>query len=402
VARPRKKDSGKWEIGLRHPTLPGGRKYFTFDTEAEAITYAEQWKLMKMAGVSPPAELMKPAAQGKNLGFIVRQYANSGLAAPSAASPLGSVVTEVGATLLEEADYGWLMKYVLRLKTERNLAPNSIRHRVQGLGRAIDEYLRNNPGIKFQNPVKLLPKGYSTYNELDAKLVTAAGKKVKVDVSRDRRLGPGEQDRIVRALSGYQREDRERPLMLKGGNALLTMFLLIVYSGVRLREAYTLTRGQIDLVGKVMRVRSTKQWRGRVKFRDVPMRPEVHQALVNYLSTRSLLPAANLFPFMEEEPDMTLTQVTQRLSDRFKHAFRQADCPDLHEHDLRHEATCRWLELRDAAGNWIFRLEEINRIMGWAPNSTMAHRYASFRGTDLAARLWVNEGTAPEARAAGT
>ena len=35
MAKPRLKPSGKWEIGLRHPSLPNGRKYFTFDTEAK-------------------------------------------------------------------------------------------------------------------------------------------------------------------------------------------------------------------------------------------------------------------------------------------------------------------------------------------------------------------------------
>ena len=49
MAKPRLKPSGKWEIGLRHPSLPNGRKYFTFDTEAEAIAYGQQWKLMKHA-----------------------------------------------------------------------------------------------------------------------------------------------------------------------------------------------------------------------------------------------------------------------------------------------------------------------------------------------------------------
>lgn len=57
MAKPRLKPSGKWEIGLRHPSLPNGRKYFTFDTEAEAIAYGQQWKLMKHADIPPPAEL---------------------------------------------------------------------------------------------------------------------------------------------------------------------------------------------------------------------------------------------------------------------------------------------------------------------------------------------------------
>lgn len=399
MARPRQKDSGKWEIGLRHPSLPGGRRYFTFETEGEAIAYGEQWKLMKMSGVQPPAELLKPLGASPPLGLVIREWSNSGLAAPSQYVTLGSLITEVGSVKLEEANYAWLAKYIQRLKVEKNLVPNTIRQRVQALGRSIDEYLRHHPTLVMQNPVRLLPKGYSIYTDVDQRLVHALGKKVKADTQRDRRLHPGEEERIVEVLSGKQRDDKPRGLMLLGGNALLTMFLLIVYSGIRLREAYTLRRSQVDLDAKVIRVQSTKQRRGRVVFRDVPMRPEVHRALTHYLSTRSMLPAANLFPFMDEEQDMTLTKVSQRLSARYRIAFEYAGCHDLHEHDLRHEATCRWLEMRDSSGNWMFRLEELNRFMGWAAGSTMAQRYASFRGSDLAARMWATAEPAAAAQA---
>jgi integrase len=207
-------------------------------------------------------------------------------------------------------------------------------------------------------------------------------------VTRDRRLNPGEEARIIAALSGVQRPDRERALMLPGGNALLTWFLLIVNSGLRLREAYRLTRGQVDLDAKVIRAQASKQWRGKVAWRDVPMRPEVHAALTEYLSTRLLLPGADLFPFQSEEPGLTLKTVTQRLSDRFRSAFAYAGCEDLREHDLRHCATCRWLEMRDTSGGWMWRDAEINKIMGWSPGSEMAQRYASFRAEDLAQRMW--------------
>lgn len=390
MAKPRQKASGKWEIALRHPLLPGGRRYFTFDTEAQANAYSEQWRLMKQAGIDPPAELLKPLpGQDPPLGQVLRAWANSGLAAPSQQITISTLITEVGTVRLAAADYSWLTSYIETLKTrERNLAPNSIRHRVQCLGRAIDEYLRHHPGLVHQNAVRLLPKGYSSYSDRDKALATAAGASPKADTPRDRRLLPGEEVRIVAALQGHQRPDRERALLLPGGNALLTLFLLIVNSGLRLREAYRLKRGQVDLEAKVLRVQSSKQWRGKVVWRDVPMRPEVHAALVTYLATRHLLPAADLFPFQTEEPGLTLKAVTQRLSDRFRIAFAYAGCQDLREHDLRHEATCRWLELRDQAGGWMFRAEEINRIMGWAPGSTMAQRYASFRGEDLAQRLW--------------
>lgn len=390
MARARQKPSGKWEIGLRHPSLPGGRKYFTFDTEAEANAYAEQWRLMKMADIAPPAELLQSAPKNSpTLAQVVRAWINSGLAAPSQHSPLGSLVMEVGAVKLSDANYKWLMEYIQRLKVKNNLTPTSIKHRVQALGRSIDEYLRHHPDVVMQNPTKLLPKGYANYSDVDAKLSKAAGGEVKENVERDRRLHPGEHEKIVTALSGHQREDRQRALQLKGGNALLTMYLVIVNTGLRLKEAYTLTRGQVDMDAKVIRAQNSKQWRGKVSFRDVPMRQEVHAALTTYLSSRPMLPSARLFPFMDEEPDLPIKKVSQRLSFRYRIAFEYAGIVGLHEHDLRHEATCRWLELKDATGNWMFRLEEVNRIMGWSSNSTMAQRYASFRGSDLAARLWA-------------
>lgn len=398
MAKPIQTTAGTWKIGLRHPDLPGGRKYFTFQTEAEARAYGDQWRTMKQAGIAPPEELLRPVdAPTRTLGFIVREWASSGKAAPSQQSVLGSLFAEVGNVRLSDASYSWLSAYVQRLKVQNNLAPNSIRHRVQALGRAIDEHLRHNPAVKIPNPVKLLPKGYSSYSPVDAKLAAAAGGEHRADVERDRRLHPGEEEKIVRALSGHQRDDRERSLLLPGGNALLTMFLVIVYSGLRLREAYMLKRGNVDLAAKVMRVQSSKQLRGKVAFRDVPIRPEVYQALTVYLSTRAMLPGANLFPFMDEEPGLTLKRVTQRLSDRFRVAFAYAGITDLHEHDLRHEATCRWLELRDAQGGWMFRDAEINKIMGWAAGSTMAQRYASFRGSDLAQRMYPSAAPAQAA-----
>lgn len=402
MARARQKPSGKWEIGLRHPSLPGGRRYFTFDTEAEANAYAEQWRIMKMANIEPPAELLKPKALADaTLAQVVRAWANSGHAAPTQQSALGSLVMEVGAIRLEDATYAWLTKYLQHLKVEKNLAPGSIRHRIQALGRCIDEWARHHPDVAMQNPVRLLPKGYSSYNERDRAMVEASGKTAKADVSRDRRLNPGEEAKIVCALSGGQRDDRPRGLQLKGGNALLTMFLLIVGTGLRLKEAYTLRRNQIDMNEKVIRVQSSKQWRGKVVFRDVPMRPEVHEALSAYLSTRAMLPQAWLFPFMDEDPGIDIKTVSQRLSFRFKLAFEYAGVFGLREHDLRHEATCRWLEMRDVTGNWMFRPEEVNRVLGWSANSTMAQRYASFRGADLAARMWATQEPAKVAALSG-
>ncbi|MDD5031015.1 MAG: tyrosine-type recombinase/integrase [Rhodoferax sp.] len=395
MAKPRLKPSGKWEIGLRHPSLPNGRKYFTFDTEAEAIAYGQQWKLMKHADIPPPAELTTPTSPGEGVRLlrILGEWSDSGFAAPTQILTLKTLTHEVGSVRFSEANYKWLTGYLRFLKVEKNLSPTSIKHRIQALSRAIDEYLRHNLNMKISNPVKLLPKGYSTYSEVDAKMVVAKGGEVKVNEARDRRLMPGEHEKIVAVLSGYERPDRERGLELKGGDALLTLYLLILNTGLRLREAYTLTSGQVDMENKVIRVRETKQWRGKISFRDVPMRPEVHGALSSYFASRPPLErTAPIFPFLAEEGveegKKGLTRASQRLSFRFKIAFEYMGIAGLHEHDLRHEATCRWLELKDTDGRDMFRLEELNKIMGWKPGSVMAQRYASFRGVDLAQRLW--------------
>lgn len=159
MAKPRQKASGKWEIGLRHPSLPHGRKYFTFDTEAEAIAYSQQWKLMKDAGLQPPRELLDADNGYGNirLSRVLGEWEESGYAAPTQILTISTVNREVGTIKLTEASYKWLQGYIQWLKVEKQLTPQSIRHRVQCLGRAIDEYLRNHPAMVMQNPTRLLP-----------------------------------------------------------------------------------------------------------------------------------------------------------------------------------------------------------------------------------------------------
>lgn len=389
MAKPRQIATGKWELKVFHPSLPKGYRYFYFDTEDAASLYSKQWDAMKQAGIAPPAELLENKSETNvTLGAVVRAWANSGQPAPTQQHALSALMREVGAIRLMDADYKWAQSYVRRLKVENNLAPNTIRGRMNGLARSIDEYLRNNPQLKLGNPVRLLPKGYSIYSAVDKQFVEKANKSVREDIMRDRRLGPGEEERITQALSGHWPEGKYRPLPLRHGNAMLTMFKLIVNTGLRLKEAYMLRRGQVDMDRKFIRVQCSKQWRGKVAFREVPMPPAAYEALTEYLATRALLPLAYLFPFLDEDGGLTFKQASSRLSARFGTAFKYAGCPDLNEHDLRHEATCRWFEMRDERGNWIFRREEINRIMGWSDNSVMAQRYASFRGTDFADRIW--------------
>jgi integrase len=92
-----------------------------------------------------------------------------------------------------------------------------------------------------------------------------------------------------------------------------------------------------------------------------------------------------IFPWWDGTPE-GLRRATSALSARFAVLFAYAKVSDFTEHDLRHEATCRWVELRRPAGGWVFSDLEVCRIMGWSDPAMML-RYSSLRAEDLAARL---------------
>jgi Phage integrase family. len=233
------------------------------------------------------------------------------------------------------------------------------------------------------NPLRSLPDGYSHYGDRDVELVTAVGKDAKVDQSRDRRLAPGEQELMEAALSGIRRPDRERPLELPEGDFMRLLFLFIVFTGARLQEAYMVLWENVDLHKKLIKLRTSKQRRGKVVYRLVPIRQELYPLLKAIKKPKGLV-----FPFWKGTEE-DVKRCSGRLSHRFTDAYSYAGLEDITEHDLRHEATCRWFELKDSKGSWLLRSEEIHRLMGWSAGSTMAAKYASFRGEDLAARLWA-------------
>lgn len=394
----RKTPTGRYELTVRHRLLPK-RVYMTFDDEDEAKRYGEQLDRLLASGIVPEGLLEMAAPKPKEqMRHILRAYINSGHPAKSDLEVLELLVVEVGSVRVDQFTYAWCEAWVRALKLEKNLAPGTIRKRIGSLARAVDWWLRSHPDAMVGNPLKLLPRGAATYSAKDAADLQAlaatapdgeAPKLPKQDVTRDRRLQPGELERIEAALRGEKRPDRERPLQLVDGRALFVLFRVIYDTGVRLREAYTLTRGQVDLQARVLRVQSSKQWHGRVKYRDVPMRRELHALLTEHLATLPDDANTLIFPFWDGERDDTvLRKVSGRLSSQFGRVFDYAGCSGLTEHDLRHEATCRWFEMRDQSGGWMFREAEIDKIMGWAPGSTMAKRYASFRAQDLAARMW--------------
>lgn len=372
----------KWQIRVRHAQL--ARPFFaTFNSEAEARTYAAQLEALLDRGIVP-AELMEPEKRGENpqLVKVIGDYKLQAQIAATDKPTLELVAADVGGVRLLSVNAKWADEWVGRLKVERHLAPSTVRKRVECLARVLDWYWRRLTtagGTAPANPLRMMPTGYSHATDDEARKLREKKLDVKRDVERDRRLVGDEEARCQRVMAGEKRADRERALSVDPAFSLL--FYLIVNTGLRLTEALQLRVDQFDAERWVFRVAGSKGHRGKIKPRVVPIVKPLRAPLTEWCADRVGL----MFPFWDGTPE-DKRPASSRVSARFARVFEYAMVDDFTEHDLRHEATCRWFELRDAAGRWLFSEVEVCKIMGWA-DTRMAVRYASLRGEDLSARL---------------
>ena len=392
--------NGKFQVRIKNKVLPKPL-FFTFDTMEEASAYADNATRMLKQGVVPQV-LMDLSVQKKEAGVtpprmaaVIRSYLEAAPVTDSDAKLLGVITQELPVGLLvPDITVKWVESYVLSLKTGRedlpgassrkvkNLAPSSIRKRVESLARVLDwHWRRETPagGVSPPNPLRSMPNGYSTYTTSEAKMARVRGLEAKKDVQRNRRLSPEEELRVVRVLNGEvvgNMSAAEAP-----APAMLMLFRLILATGLRLQEAYTLRVGQVDFERGLISVDGSKGHRGVIKPRSVPMLPSLAAQLRDWCQGKSGL----AFPFWDGTTE-SKRRVSVMLTTRFIKLFSRAGVPDFTEHDLRHSACCAWFELRAPDGRWVFSDVEICKIMGWS-NYAMILRYASLRGEDLVARL---------------
>lgn len=375
------KQRGKsFQLRVIHALLPKPF-FFTFPTKPEADSYGERLAAMLARGVVPQ-EMLAPAKTSDDplVIEVIRSYTQIAPITDSDNELLDVVITEVPALRVSGITFKWCETYVHGLKTKNNLAPSTIRKRVGALARVIDWHIRRTTPKDQQpaaNPLRLLPVGYSAYSKVDEGALSL-GKKPKRDQVRDRRLPPFEETRVRSALAGIKRDDRERGL--NNDPAFTLLFELVLDTGLRLSESYRLRVDQLDFEMGVIRVEGSKGHRGVIKPRVVPLKPILRKKLAAWCKDRVGL----LFPFWDGS-QVDRKRATARLSNRFTTLFEYAGVADFTEHDLRHEATCRWVELRHR-GHWVFSEIEVCRIMGWT-DTRMMLRYASLRGEDLANRL---------------
>ncbi|WP_426336087.1 site-specific integrase [Pseudoduganella sp. R-31] len=363
-----RKRGEKYELRIKHRPLPKGIFYSTFANEVDARNYGEQVEALLAQGHLPhDLVTQRVRVSSETLAKLMRDYQAAVPVSALDSAILDLLRLQIGA---ERADrvlkYEWAEDWVRSLKLEHHLAPGTIRKRVGAVARLLDWFLKREAKAGEQpiaNPLRLLPKNYSTYNAHEGLLLEARDNIAsKKDVSRDRRLEADEEARIVAALRGDKREGRERALELPDGAALMDLFLLLVNTGLRLREAYTLRVQDVRLDMRTVHIRRSKTGAAR----DVPLLPDVYALLKRRVEeVKGAGAKAAIFPWWIDGADSKeLARVTSLLSRALGRAFAFAECNDLTAHDLRHEATCRWVLMKDGRGSWLFRTEEVMRITG--------------------------------------
>ena len=114
-----------------------------------------------------------------------------------------------------------------------------------------------------------MPRGYASATADEVHAAKSAGRTVPRDTQRNRRLDDAELARIRAALAGTKAPGKQRALPSDAGFALL--FELILGTGLRLSEAYSLRVDQVDLARWVLNVEGSKGHRGAARPRMVPL-----------------------------------------------------------------------------------------------------------------------------------
>jgi integrase len=267
-----------------------------------------------------------------------------------------------------ELSYEWAQDWVISMKREQKLKPDTIKHYVGALARMLDwarKLDKDKGGIPF-NPLRELGRKYSKYTETDLE-VSGLTEEEATATERDRRLEGEEEKKILEAIDQHAESERER---LEDR----TFFLLALESAMRMREIYTLAPAQVSVAKRTIFLDKTKNG----SKRQVPM-STVAVTLMDGYKPHSKTQVFSYWSGSLKIDD--LENDTSIVSKKFARYFELAGCPDFRFHDTRHEATSRIFERTN------LRETEIMKITGHKSTRMLA-RYSNLRASNLAVSLW--------------
>jgi len=357
---------GVWEYTVKRAGLLPKPLYLTFASEADGDAYCRNLEALLDRGIIPADH--QPVASVRTVAHLVREYERDAHPSSKDRSAFGPLLAQHGALPLGAINAPWVDAWIATMKRVEVLAPATIRARVGALARCTDWGVRKGHLVLPDNPLRTLPDGYAQYTQAD-KALTAGG---RVDVERDRRLEPGELDRLMAVIDTGTLPRKQRPYAIPHPSALRVLVVLAVETAMRLRELYTLAPDQVDLARRTIFLDKTKNG----DKRQVPL------STVAVAALRDHLPGAGkmVFPWWDGDR-ATLVATSDFLSKLFGSVAAAAGCEGLKFHDLRHTAVCQLYERTTLSDL------QISKITGHR-SLAMLRRYANLRGSDLSSALW--------------
>ncbi len=357
-----------WTTTIRRSILPKAH-YATFDTKEEAERYSNYIEGQLDQGIIPQEligdtlEVKKETVYEWSVAYLetvaISEMDHDILSSDNMMKAMSQWPTS-GVSMI------WAEEWIKTMKEVDNLAPGTIKHKVGAVSRMFDWCL--NKGWLVVNPLRMLPRGYAHYAK--------SSNNARSDMERDRRLMPGEYERIINILDGGKPDDKQRGIKDEDRPAWKMIFILATESAMRLREMYCLSAYQIHIDGKTVFLEKTKNG----DKRQVPLTSVATTELSKWI--QGMNSDDLVFPWWDGDlSPIALRRTTIRLSRKWGTIARLANCPDLRFHDLRHEATSRFYERTKLSD------VQISKITGHK-DPRMLKRYANLRASDLASELW--------------
>lgn len=342
--------AGNWKAIIRKTGWPVTIK--TFRTKRDAEDWARRVEDEMVRGVyidRAPSERMTLRAAMTRYLAEVSPTKGKGAAAreKNTAKPVLETLGDYSLAAITQqlvADYRDQRGAVKSSRTGKPLSSNTLRLELALLSHlftvAIQEW-----GIGLaQNPVAMV-------------------RKPKLPKGRNRRISADEQARLLTECAHHS-----NPM-------LYWIVVLAIETGMRRGEIVTLDRSQIDLRRRIIHLSETKNGDAR----GVPLTKRAVQVLEEALH-HPIRPIDTDLVFWGDAQDAaTGERKPYDFTEAWEKAREHAKLPDLHFHDLRHEAVSRLVEagLSD---------QEVSAISGHK-SMQMLKRYTHLRAEDLVAKL---------------
>ncbi len=344
-----KNQAGSWKAVIRKTGWPTAVK--TFRTKRDAEDWARRVEDEMVRGVyidrAPAERLTLKVALAR---YIAEVTASKSLTTQAAEKRrAATLIAKLGNFSLAAITPQVVSEYrdqrlTTRSRFGRNMSVSHVRLEIALLSHlftvAIQEW-----GLGLaQNPVSLV-------------------RKPKPAKGRNRRITLEEQDRLLAESQMYS-----NPM-------LHWIVILAIETGMRKGELITLTRRQIDLQRRVIYLPETKNGSAR----SVPL-TRTAARILQEATNHAIRPTDTDLVFWGEARD---SETRQRKPYDFREAWElvrdRAGIPDVHFHDLRHEAISRLVEA--GLGD-----QEVAAISGHK-SMQMLKRYTHLRTEDLVAKL---------------